>query len=373
MIEFGGRLGVSVPPKEAWPAWLQEAEGHCEKTKALAIKLATTRACSKEKSHKVSFRGRAASIVPTFASARHLAEKVVHDVEAGATGCCAGDTNKIGVPGGTEVNYKDVAGLFSHWNGSVFQTIHRSQMFYLHLVFVAIVYSIAHCDFVQEYDEDRLMSLPEMPMSAMQWSSIFLVAFMSSTVYGRFNSRFHDICKCNGALTVVNALSAAYLPHPEAYAVTRYGNSCLCMYYLLLDGAIDQDEWLCLLHDGRLTAAEIAFLQGKPSAGTIVFSWAAMTLKRSMKAGYIDTMERAEILANLATTRGMAAKQIAYQLTAIPKPWFDSFTLLVHVWLMMLTWGTALQSAEEPSTFTACLLGNLVVGLVFETSTRDVR
>jgi hypothetical protein len=134
---------------------------------------------------------------------------------------------------------------------------------------------------------------------------------------------------------------------------------------MLLDGELQKNEWLYLRYVGLLTSNEIACLLQQPRRSTslVVFAWGTMVLKKARDEKFLTDLERNELMKDLSTTRTLSSKQQAYQETSIPKPWFDTFSLLVHTWLMQLTWAAALAGYDDPHRFVTAvaILGNFLV------------
>ena len=199
--------------------------------------------------------------------------------------------------------------------------------------------------------------LPSGIITAMGSLCTFFSTFYVAHAWVRFDKRFQDICKTNGGVTLVSCLSASYLPYKEAAAMIRYAAAILHIYYYCIKGAMTPDEWKHLISRKMLTIDEVLYLHNRPKAGAIVYFWAARVLRQSQDSHLITENQAMRIEQNLALDRGLSAKQIAYAITPLPKPYFHMASIAIHFWLVWVVWnnaitiasGWAVLNAEDPA------------------------
>ena len=79
--------------------------------------------------------------------------------------------------------------------------------------------------------------------------------------------------------------------------------------------------------------------------------WAARTLKACVKAELISRRESTRIEECMSVDRGLAAKQIAYATTPVPKPLQPLASVAIHVWLILVVYNTSIRSAKSYAAF----------------------
>ena len=193
---------------------------------------------------------------------------------------------------------------------------------------------------------------PPAVLTAMGSLCTFFSTFYVAHAWVRFDKRFQDICRTNGGVTLVSCLSTAYLPYREAVAVIRYANAILHIYYYCIKGAMTPEEWRYLVLRKMLTVDEALYLHSRPKAGAIVYFWAARVLRQAQDTRIITENQAMRIEQNLALDRGLSAKQIAYAITPLPKPYFHMASIAIHFWLIWIVWNNAITiSGTWPDMF----------------------
>jgi len=143
---------------------------------------------------------------------------------------------RVGVPGGTPLTF-DSSTIFS-WSGSSFQAAFGCKCTYLHLSYFAAMICLT-------YYLDVSISVPSNAITLLRFAATFNLVFYSSQVLSRFDRRFHDFCKTNGAVTLVTCQAAGQLrdDKPRAALLMRYANLMMHLYYLAIDGPLDERKW----------------------------------------------------------------------------------------------------------------------------------
>jgi len=236
---------------------------------------------------------------------------------------------RVGVPGGDPLHFESMGTTFS-WYGSSFQAALGTPVTYVHFLLLAALCVLS------SLFQIRLV-VPAEAITLLRFAATFNLVFYSGQVISRFNTRFHDFCKTNGACTLVTCQAAAQLRHDKAHAalLMRYANLMMHLYYLVLDGPLDDRKWQLMLDRGVLTPFEKDTLMKLKKKGQAVYIWANRILDHCQDEGKLTAHEAERLEVNLSTVRGLAAKQVAYQLTPVPKPYFHLMTTLTHVYLLL--------------------------------------
>eukprot|EP00750_Incisomonas_marina_P015515 INCI18346.1.p1 GENE.INCI18346.1~~INCI18346.1.p1 ORF type:complete len:452 (+),score=71.16 INCI18346.1:113-1468(+) len=264
--------------------------------------------------------------------------------------------NRVGVPGGDRISFDKKCTIFFSWRGSAFQAAHQSFVFYFYLLMFAVCLGfmiplmnpeLNATDGTPLYrNATKFPSLPSGIITAMGSLCTFFSTFYVAHAWVRFDKRFQDICKTNGGVTLVTCLSSSYLPYREAAAVIRYAAAILHIYYYCIKGAMTPEEWKHLVTRKMLTIDEVLYLHNRPKAGAIVYYWAARVLRQSQDERLISENQAMRIEENLALDRGLSAKQIAYAITPLPKPYFHMASIAIHFWLVWVVWNNAITIAS---------------------------
>jgi len=139
-----------------------------------------------------------------------------------------------------------------------------------------------------------------------------------------------------GNVTRLSALACSTLPVDQARAMLRYVNAIMHIYYLMLSGPLDEEKWQLLMNRGLLTSEEVGKLALQGSPAVVLYSWANQIIVNC-------NFENQNLHANIAMedqlggTRGLAAKQIAYTRTQIPKVYYNAVLFLVNAFLICIT------------------------------------
>jgi hypothetical protein len=263
---------------------------------------------------------------------------------------------RVGVPGGERISFDKKCTIFFSWRASAFQAAHESFVFYFYLGFFAVclgfMIPLANPPINETtgeplFNATYFPTLPTGIMQAMGSLCTFFSTFYVAHAWVRFDKRFQDICKTNGGVTLVSCLSSAYLPYREAVAVIRYACAILHIYYYLIKGGMTPDEWKHLVSRKMLTVDEVVYLYGRPKTGAIVYMWASRVLRQAQDQNMITENQAMRIEQNLALDRGLAAKQIAYAITPVPKPYFHMASIAIHFWLIWVVWNHSAGIAGE--------------------------
>eukprot|EP00873_Tetraselmis_striata_P043453 jgi/Tetstr1/463717/TSEL_008576.t1 len=107
--------------------------------------------------------------------------------------------------------------------------------------------------------------------------------------------RYNEIFKLNGAMTAVSALCyrMVHSNYDKAFALLRYANSMIFVNYSLMEGPMTD-------------------------VNTILLSWAVEIVRGAVEVGLLVDMD---MVAYLATVRGLTAKQIGHSRLQVPKPY----------------------------------------------------
>ena len=103
-------------------------------------------------------------------------------------------------------------------------------------------------------------------------------------------------------------------------------------------GAALRDYRKTIQSRGLLTDPEVAVLKVRNSPGVIVYTWVCRILKDCQRKGYISDIQLNRIEENIGICRGLGAKQIAYELTQIPLPYFHLMSISTHIYISVLSW-----------------------------------
>ena len=183
--------------------------------------------------------------------------------DEGSSHDAADGKKRVGVPGGERMTYKGSCGFFE-WQGSAFQAAAQSKVFYLYMTTL-----LCSCFAFTFFGWQKLPEAPQWVIVSLGSLCTFFATFYCIQVYVRYTQRFHDICRTNGGVTLISALSAAWLPRTQAETLVRYGLAMLNMYYMMIKGPITPNEWCYLTRRGMLTLTEVAVLHHRPKSATV--------------------------------------------------------------------------------------------------------
>jgi hypothetical protein len=261
-----------------------------------------------------------------------------------------GAQHRVGVPGHKNYQYGKLSHVFS-WTGSSFQAVLTHGLYWIHF-FLFLAFCILH-DQVSTI-ELHAAEIPDYLSSTLQTISVFAMVFYTGRVMHRWNERFHDVCKTNGAVTVVSGMCAGYLGGPaqrrKGISLIRYTNCILHLYYMMLGGPLNDEKYRMLIQRGMLTNEEATLLKSNGSPGVVVYSWCASICRSAYEAKELSTDQEAALMANISTARGLGAKQIAYTLTQMPLAYFQLMALCINSFALCSSWNAAHNFSREHLT-----------------------
>lgn len=263
---------------------------------------------------------------------------------------------RIGVPGNILYEQNSCIRNLLLWAGTSFQAVFTSVTCYIHLgLFVVLALSFTLIVKTTSYHSAvYALMFPPSAASILMTLTIFSMTFYVSQVFGRWNARFENICKLNGNVTRMTALSVATLSKKEALDVMRYTHAINHIYHLLagsLSTFADREGYRPLIQRGLLTPSEVEVLLSCGSPGVVLYSWATRIINQSFTGSSKGSPE--PILGSLEQcvggTRGFAAKNIAYTRTQIPFIYFHFKAVLVNAAILCLDWDHAIYFARASS------------------------
>lgn len=236
---------------------------------------------------------------------------------------------RVGVPGGDKLDFDSVHTIMS-WYGSSFQAAFTSWMTFLHLfVFAALTAAAIYADVK--------LVFPSAGMSIFRFTATFNLVFYSGRCLARYEARFQDMCKTMGAATLVTSLCSAHIGSSDkraAASIIRYSAAMLHINFLIC-GGLDDEKWNLIAERGVLTWHEIAVLKNSEGKSLLVHTWVVRIVRGLQRAGILTDMQSESITKFLGMVRGLSAKQIAYSVTTLPKPYFHLATALTHTYVIL--------------------------------------
>ena len=258
---------------------------------------------------------------------------------------------KVGVPGGILYEYTCHT-IFDVFASSL-PIVFSSGIFWCYTLFF---WTLCAVFAFSEYDDElRALAFSPGVESSLRTLCIFTLTFFLSNVFSKINARFENVCKTNGNVTRLSALAAGSLLPVEAETLMRYTNAIMHIYYLLLSGPLDDGKWALLERRGLLTAGEIAQLQQQGSPAVVIYSW-CVALIRAMRSPAAEDafgsllFVQAAMEQQVGSTRGLAAKQIAYTRFQIPFVYYHTVELCVNVYLLLYSLSDAHQFGRATHT-----------------------
>ena len=115
------------------------------------------------------------------------------------------------------------------------------------------------------------------------------------------------------------------------------------MYHYQMDGPVGEARWAVLHRRGLVTAEEQTALTALRKAGTRICAWCQTIVDDLRLAGDLSDMQAKTLNDHLGAARGLAAKQIAYQLTEVPFPFVHALTANITLLLLSLLWNSAMR------------------------------
>ena len=178
---------------------------------------------------------------------------------------------RVGVPGGDPVDFNSVWTLLS-WHGSAFQAAFGSPMLYVHACLFGVFTVVA-------ISNDLTTPVPSEAVSFLRFAATFMIVFYSSRALTRYLQRFHDMCKTNGAVTLVTCIAAAQLKNdkPRACLLMRYTNLIMHLCYYSI-GGLTEAKWERMVTRGVLLRFEKNHLMRLVKRPQHVHVWANRVL-----------------------------------------------------------------------------------------------
>ena len=272
-----------------------------------------------------------------------------------------------GVPGGAPLDYgfKTICS----WYGSSFQAALASVFTMCHIIlFVVLVAASINLDF-------RLI-VPSEHLGLMQFAAIFCLAFYSGQVLGRFSERFDSFSKTKDGITLITCTAAAHMRHEKSHAalLMRYANLIVNLNYLAANGPLDDPKWQLMLDRGLLTQFEKDQLVRMKKPSSAVFVWAVRVIHKLVKADKLALHAAYFFDSTLSTVHEHSTKQLLYQVTSIPKPYFHLMSLVTHVYLILElmsssarvadAWSLVDEDESSPLSFVTQFIGTVLCILV---------
>jgi len=242
------------------------------------------------------------------------------------------DVKRVGVPGHEPYNYKSMFSLrgFQH----LFIAVHQSQMFWFHIMIVFII--LCTISAVPESSSVALAHFPSYLSAPLRQFCVFTLTFYISQVYSKWNARFENVAKTNGNVTRLTAVAAGTLHKHDAETLMRFVNAIMHIYYLMLSGPLDDEKWELLRCRGLLTEEEIEKLQLQGSPAVVLYSWASKIINANAlgENGHQLLHMWMTMEEEFGGARGLAAKQIAYELTQIPYIYNATVNYAINAYLI---------------------------------------
>ena len=185
--------------------------------------------------------------------------------------------------------------------------------------------------------DTQALRFPAFSEGVIQSLCVFALTFFVGHVMSKYVSRFNNITQTNGNVTRLTATAAASLAKPEAYAMVRYTNSIMHIYYYLMSGPLDESRWTALKAQGLLSEPEVALLQKQGSPGVVLYRWACQIIIKYAQSPNASTAMELAMESCVGGARGLSAKQVAYTLVQVPYIYYSAVTILVNLFVFELT------------------------------------
>ena len=202
-----------------------------------------------------------------------------------------------------------------------------------------------------EYDEPLAAksSLNGNLISAITFLTTFSISTYMGSTLSRFHERFNNCCQTNGNMTLISLLSASQLAgeKPRVATLLRWSNLMFHLYYMLVSGPMDEMKWGILRDRHLVTPAEeeaLAPLKKKPSA---VYVWINRLIMDLHREGKLSDIHAQRLEACVSGLRGLAAKQIAYQLTPPSFTYFHLMMVMIQIFLGCMSWNSAVRLHDK--------------------------
>jgi hypothetical protein len=244
-------------------------------------------------------------------------------------------SERVGVPGGQQN-----VSIFK-WHGSVWQYITTKTVLAHFLLYMLEVYVYSRIN-VGKYDDAKFD--PQI-VSALTYIVTFSLGTYLSNILGRYHERFNNCCQTNGNMTLLSLICGAELKDnvQEAATILRWGNLMMHMYYMMVEGKLTEKKWAILKERGLVTEEEIATLMPLKKKPSAVYVWTCRLIHELCQKDKLSIVHAQRLEACLSGCRGLAAKQIAYQLCPIPMPYFHLMMVIVNVYILLMGWNSAIR------------------------------
>jgi len=198
-------------------------------------------------------------------------------------------------------------------------------------------------------------------ISSVTFLTTFVIGQYYSFVLGRYNGRFENVCKSNGHVTLVSVYCNSWCGLQRNITQTcrllRFTNLMYHLYHMQIFGTITDERWNTLRRRGLVTKAERATLSTLRKAGTRICAWCDAIVDDLRISGEISEWQASRLHEHIGGARGLAAKQIAFQLTGVPFPFLHALTVNITLLLLMMMWNSAIRMMDALMTH-GCPLGH---------------
>jgi len=186
-------------------------------------------------------------------------------------------------------------------------------------------------------------------ISAITFLMTFSISTYVGNTLGRFHERFNNCCMTNGNMTLVSLLSGAQLAGEKQRVATllRWSNLMFHMYYMLVSGPLEESKWQILRSRHLVTPAEEEFLRPLKKKPSAVFVWINRLIWELHKEGKLTDIHAQRLEACVSGLRGLAAKQIAYQLTPPSFTYFHLMMVMIQIFLLCMEWNSAVRLYDK--------------------------
>jgi predicted membrane chloride channel (bestrophin family) len=269
---------------------------------------------------------------------------------------------RVCVPGGVKLTRKNELKLFCTLKGTSFEAIVSSWLIGIHLIFYAVL-ALLFALFRSDEVTVAQCSIDGSIISALTFITTFALSTYLGTTLGRYHERFNNCCQTNGHMTLVSLIAGAELPGERARVATlmRWTNLMMHMYYMLVNGPLSESKWQLLRERGLITPTEEQALQPLKKKPSAVYVWACRIIQDLYSEGKLSAFHAKRMEEHVSGCRGLAAKQIASQLTPIPLCFYHLMFLIVNVYIILMGWNSAVRMVFD------ALPGGLSLGEGFTT------
>lgn len=180
-------------------------------------------------------------------------------------------------------------------------------------------------------------------------------------VVDRYSKRV-DVCIDTVEAASQVALQSAVLlrgAKRQAARLVRFTHLILHLYYLTIDGPMDEGKWRLCERRRLLTSEEQRELQTLTSPESAVFVWALEVIFAEHLDGRITEDHAVRLEQELSTVKRLASSQKDYHESPIPMPFFHLMSVLSHAYLIVLGWNSANRLVQSMSSVDTCVVGDV--------------